>query len=56
MALTEPLPFGLYLTTALFIGGLVCTARFIISDHSPKEVYVGLLIGMISQLIGHWLG
>jgi hypothetical protein len=56
LALTEPIPFGLYVTAALLMGGLVCTARFIVSDHTTKEVYVGLFIGMISQLIGYWLG
>ncbi len=48
--------FGIYISVALLITGLVCTSRFIVSDHTPKEVYVGLLAGFFSQLIASWLG
>ena len=40
------------LSAALLIAGLVCTSRFIVSDHTPKDIYSGLLIGFICQLIG----
>jgi hypothetical protein len=44
---------GPYISIALFIGGLVCTARLINSDHEPKEVYFGLAAGIIAQLIAY---
>ena len=50
-----PDPTGLYLTIAIIITGLVCTARFIVSDHRPIEIYIGLLAGAASQLIAYWL-
>jgi hypothetical protein len=37
------------LCIAIGIAGLVCTARLVISDHSTKEIYIGLLAGMLSQ-------
>ena len=40
------------LTVALLIAGLVCTSRMIVSDHRPKEIYAGLLVGLICQFIG----
>lgn len=40
------------LSAALLIAGLVCTSRLIVSDHTPKDIYSGLLIGFICQLIG----
>ena len=46
--------FGLFVSVALLITGLVCTARFIVSDHTQKEVYIGLLVGVLSQLIAYW--
>jgi hypothetical protein len=46
---------GLYLTIAILTTGLVCTARFIISDHRPVEIYIGLFAGAACQLIGYWL-
>jgi hypothetical protein len=51
MAFTGAVPLGSYLATAIFITGLVCTARFIVSDHSAFEIYSGLLIGALCQLI-----
>jgi hypothetical protein len=43
--------FGIYISAAILIAGLVCTARLIHSDHSTKEVYAGLLIGALAQVI-----
>ena len=45
--------FGIYISIALLITGLVCTARLIASDHSPKEIYWGLIIGIVSQLLAN---
>jgi hypothetical protein len=45
---------GVYLSSAVGLAGLVCTARFLVSDHSPADVYGGLLVGALAQGIG-WL-
>ncbi len=54
LAFTQPLNFGFYFAIALFIAGLVCTARFIVSDHTAAEVYGGLALGAIS-MIAAWI-
>ncbi len=41
---------GIYLSVAVFCTGLVATARLIVSDHTEKEVYAGLLAGCIAQV------
>jgi hypothetical protein len=46
--------FGIYISVALLITGLVCTARLIASDHSQKEIYWGLVIGIASQIVASW--
>ncbi len=46
MLMTGPLFF------ALLIAGAVCTARLIVSDHTQKEIYAGLLIGLLCQFAG----
>ena len=38
------------LGTALLITGLVCTSRLIVSDHTVKEIYLGLFFGVLCQL------
>jgi hypothetical protein len=55
LAFTQPLNFGIYISVALLIAGLVCTSRFIVADHMPKEVYVGLLVGVVSMLVAGWV-
>jgi nitrate reductase NapE component len=39
------------LCIAIAITGLVCTARLLISDHSTKEIYIGLIAGLLSQFV-----
>lgn len=56
LAFTQSLNFGIYLSVALFITGLVCSSRFISSDHKPKEIYGGLVVGVVSMLVAGWLG
>jgi hypothetical protein len=56
IAFSQGINFGAYISVSLLIAGLVCTARFIASDHTQKEVYVGLLIGIVSQLLANWFG
>jgi hypothetical protein len=36
---------------SLIITGLVCTARFIVSDHTNKDIYTGLILGIVCQLV-----
>lgn len=45
---------GQYLAFAFLIAGVVCTARFIVSDHTKVEIYLGLFTGMACQLIATW--
>ncbi|MBE7171441.1 MAG: phosphatase PAP2 family protein [Williamsia sp.] len=40
---------GLYLSIATLITGAVCTARLVVSDHHPFDVYSGFLMGAIMQ-------
>lgn len=42
---------GLYPSIALLIAGLVCTARMIVSDHKPAEIYLGILLGVLCQVL-----
>ena len=34
---------------ALLITGITCTSRLIVSNHTPKEIYLGLFVGLICQ-------
>ncbi|MEO6949611.1 MAG: hypothetical protein ABI123_08285 [Ginsengibacter sp.] len=35
------------------ITGLVCTSRLIVSDHTPFEIYTGLLVAIICQFVAY---
>ena len=39
------------LSAVLLITGIVCTSRLVVSDHSTKDIYAGLLVGLISQFV-----
>ena len=56
LSFSQSVNFGIYLSIALLVAGLVCTSRFIVSDHTQREVYGGLLLGIASQLVAYWLG
>jgi hypothetical protein len=56
MALHSEENIGYYLSFALLAGGVISTARLINSDHDPIEVYLGIFIGVVSQLISWWIG
>jgi hypothetical protein len=43
---------GLYLSLAMLIAGIVCTARFLCSDHTPFQIWFGLFVGLLMQWIG----
>ena len=51
LGLSGAVNFGLYISIVLLVSGLVCTARLITSDHTPIEIYAGLFVGIISQLV-----
>ena len=48
---TDSYASGLYLSLVLLVTGLVCSARLILSAHSGFEIWSGLFIGMLAQLI-----
>ena len=43
------------IASVLLITGLVCTARLIVSDHTPKEIYTGLLLGLLAQFVAAYV-
>jgi hypothetical protein len=53
-AMFYKLPLGVSMSVAALIAGIVCTARFLVSDHTNKEVYTGLFVGIISQLVAYY--
>ena len=54
LAFNDSANLTLYLSVTLLITGIICTSRLIVSDHSTKEVYTGLTIGIFSQLAAHY--
>ena len=54
LGLAQGSGFGLYLSAAILVCGLVCTSRFIVSDHTQAEVYTGLGVGFVSMMIAHF--
>lgn len=55
LAFTQDLNFGVYLSIAILLTGLVCTARLIASNHTNVEIYGGLFTGILSMLLAWWV-
>ncbi len=51
LGLSQDINLGIYISIAVLLAGIICTARFIDSDHTSKEIYVGLLIGILSVIL-----
>jgi hypothetical protein len=49
VAITGEGSSGQYIATALLLAGSICTARLLVSDHHPFEVYAGLFLGAACQ-------
>ena len=54
LAMTQPGNYTVYLSISFLMAGLVCTSRLILSDHTPNEIYIGLLVGCLSQWLAVW--
>ena len=53
-ALYYRLPLGLSISMATILAGIVCTSRFLVSDHTSKEIYAGLFVGIGCQIAAYW--
>ncbi len=53
-ALYYRLPLGLSISMATILAGIVCTSRFLVSDHTNKEIYAGLFVGVGCQIAAYW--
>ena len=45
---------GFYISLIFLFCGMVCTSRLITAEHHPFEVYAGLFIGVLAQLISYF--
>lgn len=53
LAFDQSLNLGIYVSASLLIAGIVCSSRFIVSDHNNQEVYGGFGVGMLAMFLAH---
>lgn len=46
---------GLDIAVVAVITGLVCSCRLALNEHFKAEIYMGLFVGILCQLIGFWI-
>lgn len=51
LGLVSPYPMGLAIAVATIVTGIICTSRLLVSDHSPFEIYAGLLVAFCCQAV-----
>jgi hypothetical protein len=47
------IPLWIYLIPAVLLAGLIATARMLVSDHSTREIYLGLFMGAACQCLAY---
>ena len=55
LALASHEPMGVQIAFTTIVAGVVCTSRFIASDHTPYEIYWGIVIGILSQVVADYV-
>ena len=51
LGFSQDISFGIYISFAILLAGIICTSRFIVGDHTPQEIYGGLLIGVLCLVL-----
>jgi hypothetical protein len=51
LGFSQDISFGIYISLAILLTGIICTSRFIVGEHTAKEIYGGLWIGVLCLLI-----
>jgi len=52
---TNPaIPVTLPLMASILLTGLICTSRMIVGKHTQAEIYFGIIIGLVSQILASW--
>lgn len=54
MTFSDNFPLPWLMALVLLLTGIVCTARLKENAHTPFEIYLGLIIGALSQVISWW--
>jgi hypothetical protein len=54
LAFLTDVNYGFYIGIAFLLAGAVSSARLINSDHHPVEVYAGLIVGIVAQLVAYY--
>ena len=55
ITLTNSMMMTWPLSLVLLITGLVCSARLLITDHTPRDIYAGLLMGLVAQFLSAFI-
>ena len=54
LAFLTDVNYGFYIAIAFLLAGAVSSARLVNADHYPVEVYAGLTIGILAQLVAYY--
>jgi hypothetical protein len=44
---------GFYISIVLLLSGILATARLMNDDHHPFELYMGIFVGILAQVIAY---
>lgn len=53
MSFQYKLNFNLIIAILFILAGIIAVSRLALKAHQPREIYIGLLVGMVSQVISY---
>ena len=53
-AMYYQISLGISISAVTLITGIVCTSRLLVSDHTSKEIYAGLFVGIGCQMAAYY--
>ncbi len=53
-AMYYQMSLGVSISIVTIMAGMVCTSRFLVSDHTSKEIYTGLFVGIGCQMAAYY--
>jgi hypothetical protein len=51
LGFSQDVSFGVYISLSVLLAGIICTARLIDGNHTTKDIYWGLFIGIFSLVV-----
>jgi len=51
LGLSQDVNYGIYISLSILLAGIICSSRLVEGNHTSREIYWGLFIGVGSLIV-----